>query len=148
MHNIKSQQMEIRGRTDALSNPIRSLFLNGRAPRQPLGNESSGMPCVIYALISQMVLLINIHDRTRIQPNIMTDDEKRCHAIDEAWNIFDFFLVVLGFMGLIMSYLALDQKSAASQTGSESRVIRIARVLRTMRFLRLFLSGPEWASLV
>jgi len=54
------------------------------------------------------------------------------------WNCFDFFLVVLGFMGLIMSFLALDQKSAASQTGSESRVIRIARVLRTMRFLRLF----------
>jgi len=62
----------------------------------------------------------------------------KCGYFLVAWNCFDFFLVVLGALGLGMNVLALDDKSAASQSGSESRVIRIARVLRTMRFLRLF----------
>lgn len=61
-----------------------------------------------------------------------------CAYFKEAWNCFDFFLVVLGFGGLIMSIMAMDSSNKATEGSSESRVIRIARVLRTMRFLRLF----------
>jgi len=56
----------------------------------------------------------------------------------DAWNCFDFFLVVLGFVGLALSIVAHGDGNAASEGSSETRVIRIARVLRTMRFLRFF----------
>jgi len=63
----------------------------------------------------------------------------KCKYFGSAWNCFDFFLVLMGFFGLVLSILTLDGGSSdAAEGSSESRVIRISRVLRTMRFLRLF----------
>jgi sodium/hydrogen exchanger 10/11 len=61
----------------------------------------------------------------------------------DAWNRFDFFLVVLGNFGLVMSFITFgedNQESTTSQSeaSDKARVIRVARVLRTLRFLRVF----------
>lgn len=57
----------------------------------------------------------------------------RCLYFRDSWNRFDFLLVVVGVLGLIMN-LFQQGGSLAGQT----RVMRLARVLRTMRFLRVF----------
>eukprot|EP00747_Dinoflagellata_sp_TGD_P099325 gnl/TRDRNA2_/TRDRNA2_167705_c1_seq1.p1 gnl/TRDRNA2_/TRDRNA2_167705_c1~~gnl/TRDRNA2_/TRDRNA2_167705_c1_seq1.p1 ORF type:complete len:342 (+),score=65.05 gnl/TRDRNA2_/TRDRNA2_167705_c1_seq1:46-1026(+) len=50
-------------------------------------------------------------------------------------NNFDFFLVVLGFVGIVMN----SMEQASKDTGSsEARLIRLSRVFRVLRFLRVF----------
>merc|ERR1719409_2001552 len=60
----------------------------------------------------------------------------RCSYFRDAWNRFDFTLVVLGIFGLVMSVAVRGQKS--TEASGQARIIRVARVLRTLRFLRVF----------
>jgi len=53
----------------------------------------------------------------------------------DAWNKFDFFLVVVGVLGFVLSVVT---QGGSAQLAGQTRVMRLARVLRTMRFLRLF----------
>merc|ERR1719379_2163678 len=53
----------------------------------------------------------------------------------DAWNRFDFFLVVVGVAGLIMNIFT---QGGEAKLAGQTRVMRLARVLRTMRFLRIF----------
>jgi hypothetical protein len=52
-----------------------------------------------------------------------------------AWNRFDFFLVIAGTFGLVMNCLT---KAGGASLGNQARLIKLARLLRTMRFLRVF----------
>jgi len=61
----------------------------------------------------------------------------------DATNIFDFILVVLGIVGVIVNIHAQNEKKAST---SEARTIRIARVFRMLRFLRVFrLFHAKWS---
>merc|ERR1719329_1075566 len=54
----------------------------------------------------------------------------------DASNVFDFVLVVLGVVGVIISSLSQGQNTGMGS--SEARIIRVARVFRILRFLRIF----------
>merc|ERR1719329_1330526 len=54
----------------------------------------------------------------------------------DASNVFDFVLVVLGVVGVIISSSAQGQNTGMGS--SEARIIRVARVFRILRFLRIF----------
>lgn len=59
----------------------------------------------------------------------------RCSYYKDAWNRFDFFLVIVGVFGLVMSLMT---RGGGAELAGQTRVLRLARVLRTMRFLRVF----------
>jgi len=66
-----------------------------------------------------------------------------CGYFKDAWNKFDFALAILGIVGASVSTVAYvseqEQSSGALTTvSSESRALRLAKVLRTTRFLRIF----------
>jgi hypothetical protein len=73
-----------------------------------------------------------------------------CYYFYDAWNRFDFFLVIVGVLGLIMNTLT---QGGGVELAGQTRVMRLARVLRTMRFLRVFrlfnakLSADKFVSL-
>lgn len=54
----------------------------------------------------------------------------------DASNVFDFVLVILGVVGLIVSSMSQGQNTGMGS--SEARIIRVARVFRILRFLRIF----------
>lgn len=58
----------------------------------------------------------------------------------DAWNNFDFVLVILGFVGLAIEFVASsdDDMKSNTQVSSEARIVRLARVFRVFRLLRLF----------
>jgi hypothetical protein len=66
------------------------------------------------------------------------------------WNRFDFFLVIVGVLGLIMNIFT---HGGDAKLADQTRVLRLARMLRTMRFLRVFrlfnakLSADKFVSL-
>jgi len=58
-------------------------------------------------------------------------------------NLFDFFLVVLGIFGLILSLAAGSENTAgtsenSNDVSSQSRLVRTVRVFRVLRLVRLF----------
>jgi len=53
----------------------------------------------------------------------------------DAWNRFDFALVIVGIFGLVMNILT---QGGGAELAGQTRIMRLARVLRTMRFLRVF----------
>jgi NhaP-type Na+/H+ or K+/H+ antiporter len=60
----------------------------------------------------------------------------KCGYYKDPWNRFDFFLVVVGSIGLVLN---LVESAGGSNTfGELTGVIKLARLLRTMRFLRVF----------
>jgi hypothetical protein len=60
----------------------------------------------------------------------------KCAYYKDMWNRFDFFLVVVGSLGLVLN---LVESAGGSNTfGELTGVIKLARLLRTMRFLRVF----------
>jgi len=74
----------------------------------------------------------------------------KCHYFKDNWNRFDFFLVVVGVLGLVMSVM---NSGGGGELAGQTRLMRLARVLRTMRFLRIFrlfnakLSSDKFVSL-
>jgi len=54
----------------------------------------------------------------------------------DAWNVFDFTLLVLGYIGLSADIAAASGNSA--NVSSEARVFRINRIFRVMRLMRVF----------
>lgn len=57
-----------------------------------------------------------------------------------AWNVFDFFLVILGTIGTVVSIVVqnLPEGSETLQGGSEAQLVRAAQIFRMMRIARLF----------
>jgi len=56
-----------------------------------------------------------------------------------AWNVFDFILVILGTLGVVLD--SIEFQSTASQHSdfsAEARLIRANRVVRVMRLIRIF----------
>lgn len=53
----------------------------------------------------------------------------------DTWNLFDFFLVIMGIFGFIVS---LSTHGGEAELAGQTRIIRLARVLRALRFLRIF----------
>jgi len=54
-------------------------------------------------------------------------------------NVFDFILVILGLLGLVLSSVEYHQRSQGQSEMVElTSIIRISRVLRVLRFLRVF----------
>jgi len=74
----------------------------------------------------------------------------KCSYYRDAWNRFDFALVVVGVFGLVMNIMT---QGGGAELAGQTRVMRLARVLRTMRFLRVFrlfnakLSADKFVSL-
>jgi len=68
----------------------------------------------------------------------------RADYFKDTWNLFDFFLVVIGIFGLIVSIVS--DGSGEAELAGQTRVIRLARVLRALRFLRMFRLLNAWAS--
>merc|ERR1719158_2148760 len=56
----------------------------------------------------------------------------KCGYFKDSWNRFDFFLVIVGVFGLVMNLMTAAGGAALA---GQTRVMRLARVLRTMRFL-------------
>lgn len=57
----------------------------------------------------------------------------------DSLNLFDLSLVVLGFIGLILSIVERNlAHQGSTSTGDVSSIIRFAKVLRMLRFLRVF----------
>jgi len=54
----------------------------------------------------------------------------------DAWNKFDFCLVLVGVFGVVMN--TISEFASEGSDISAGRVLRLARVLRTTRFLRVF----------
>jgi len=65
---------------------------------------------------------------------------RKCRYFKDSWNLFDFALVVLGCVTIVINFAAVDQLEQGDVSG-ESRLVRISkafRVMRLMRVVRLF----------
>lgn len=65
--------------------------------------------------------------------------DQRVKYYYDGWNLFDFLLVIIGIVGLVMD-VAADAilQQAGNVSGSEAQLVRIAQVFRIMRIIRLF----------
>jgi len=55
------------------------------------------------------------------------------------WNLFDFSLVVLGWVGLAMEVVVLSSQGVSSENlALEARLLRVNRVFRVLRIIRIF----------
>jgi len=58
----------------------------------------------------------------------------KCAYYKDPWNRFDFFLVIAGVFGLVVSIVT---RGSNSDLADQSKLLRLARVLRSMRLLRI-----------
>jgi len=56
----------------------------------------------------------------------------------DGWNVFDFVLVTMGLLGVIVSIETTTSEAGEGDVSSEARLVRLSRVFRVMRLLRLF----------
>eukprot|EP00928_Gymnodinium_smaydae_P001242 TRINITY_DN1046_c1_g1_i1.p1 TRINITY_DN1046_c1_g1~~TRINITY_DN1046_c1_g1_i1.p1 ORF type:complete len:1178 (+),score=298.97 TRINITY_DN1046_c1_g1_i1:235-3768(+) len=62
----------------------------------------------------------------------------KCKYFKDKHNCFDFFLVVTGTVGILVSALESAAVMSEKDLGEFAEVVRVSRVLRVMRFLRIF----------
>jgi len=53
------------------------------------------------------------------------------------WNVFDFTLVILGILGLLVNIFREIQAAQDADVSADARLIRFARIFRAMRLMRL-----------
>jgi len=65
----------------------------------------------------------------------------KCYYYLDSWNLFDFFLLLISYFGLIMELIAgsaNEKDGDGGDVSNEARIFRFNRLFRVLRVLRLF----------
>jgi len=64
----------------------------------------------------------------------------RCNYFKEGWNLFDFVLVIIGLVGLILEGIWQEMSGGDGENdmSQEARLFRVNRVFRVLRIVRIF----------
>jgi hypothetical protein len=76
---------------------------------------------------------------------IMKLKDQHVKYFQDSWNLFDAFLVVIGFVGCVFNIMVNNVSEDSSIDTGQARLVNVAKIFRMLRIIRLFRLMRFWA---